>query len=430
VGPLQWLQQHPPEHGRDRQVFLLTDGQVSNLSEVFELCRSLASSTRIFSFGLGAAPSRSLVKGLARITNGQFVFIPPDTSIEAYIGGKLQKTNGCCVTEVRVEWNLGAPVENVPSQLPSVHPDDRAIFYALAGNTPILLTTQSSVEIQTDQSYYRLSITGSDRITNSNQMIERLAAKALILQMEHSHVPQIGPKKVRFEQMGEDDADDSISEVITRTKQQRKQRIIDLSLRYNILSSYTTFIGIEKRYADRDVDTVRREIPIEIFISDQRSRSRHAVNVENGAEYSDASECTSATTTNRFHHARDYSSQTREFHTSEDETNPMIDAKNTVYFLLQKQAADGLWYFVSNSKVIEDLTGKPLAAFQTSETHSSVPLLVTAIIIILLESKFSALCSMWEEMVDRARQRLIDLLNNDWKSLITLFRNIRMTLTK
>ncbi|CAF1304746.1 unnamed protein product [Rotaria sp. Silwood1] len=69
--PLQWLQDHPPEQGQARQIFLLTDGEIANVSQVIDLCRSMSTSTRIFSFGLGGSPSRSLVKGLARATNGR-----------------------------------------------------------------------------------------------------------------------------------------------------------------------------------------------------------------------------------------------------------------------------------------------------------------------------------------------------------------------
>ncbi|CAF4753473.1 unnamed protein product, partial [Rotaria sp. Silwood2] len=85
--PLKHLKNHPPTKGRSRQIFLLTDGEISNTNEVtynmryliivIELCRSMSSNTRIFSFGLGHSPSRSLVKGLARATNGYCVFVPP-----------------------------------------------------------------------------------------------------------------------------------------------------------------------------------------------------------------------------------------------------------------------------------------------------------------------------------------------------------------
>ncbi|CAF2801035.1 unnamed protein product [Rotaria sp. Silwood2] len=55
--PLRWLKKNHPPVGCVRQVFLLTDGEVSNVDQVINLCHEMASSTRIFSFGLGHSAS-------------------------------------------------------------------------------------------------------------------------------------------------------------------------------------------------------------------------------------------------------------------------------------------------------------------------------------------------------------------------------------
>ena len=96
-----------------RQVFLLTDGEISNVDEVLDLCRSMSTSTRIFSFGLGLSPSHSLVKGLARATNGRFVFIPPYTNVDLYVGEQLQKALQPCITNIEIKWNLKTTITNV-----------------------------------------------------------------------------------------------------------------------------------------------------------------------------------------------------------------------------------------------------------------------------------------------------------------------------
>ena len=51
-----------------RQLFVLTDGQVSNTEEVIRLCRDHASTTRVFSVGIGDEVSRHLVQGMAART--------------------------------------------------------------------------------------------------------------------------------------------------------------------------------------------------------------------------------------------------------------------------------------------------------------------------------------------------------------------------
>lgn len=60
LSPLDWLQKNKSSAGCARQIFLLTDGEVSNVDEVTNLCRQMATYTRIFSFGLGHSVSKSL----------------------------------------------------------------------------------------------------------------------------------------------------------------------------------------------------------------------------------------------------------------------------------------------------------------------------------------------------------------------------------
>ncbi|CAF4700933.1 unnamed protein product [Rotaria sp. Silwood1] len=149
--PLKWLEKHPPRKGRVRQIFLLTDGEISNVNEVLDLCRSMATSTRIFSFGLGHSPSRSLVKGLARATNGCFVFIPPNTSVDIHVGEQLQKALQSCISDIQVDWNLGTTVMSTPTRIPPVYANDRLIVYALA-NDPIS-HQQSLIDEEKDETW-------------------------------------------------------------------------------------------------------------------------------------------------------------------------------------------------------------------------------------------------------------------------------------
>jgi von Willebrand factor A domain-containing protein 5 len=132
--PLFWLNDNPPKRGHSRQVFLLTDGEIANVDEVLNLCGSMSESTRIFSFGLGLSPSRSLVKGLARATNGCSVFIPPYTYVDSYVGEQLQKALQPCITDVQIKWNSKATITNVvPTKSPPVYVNDRIIVYAFLG---------------------------------------------------------------------------------------------------------------------------------------------------------------------------------------------------------------------------------------------------------------------------------------------------------
>ena len=248
--PLNWLKENPPIQGRSRQVFLLSDGEISNVDEVLNLCHSMASSTRIFSFGLGHAPSRSLIKGLARTTNGRFVFIPPGTYVDVYVGEQLQKALQPCITNVHIELNVDPTfISTVPTSSPPVFINDRLIVYAVLDNDKLTSFDHDiSLGLYSEQHYLCEAKVNRIPAVSNDGMIARLAAKALILELQHSKLPS----------SNKNDSNESI-----------REKIIEISLKHNILSPYTAFVGIEKRVNASNVDMVLREVPIQISADNQ-----------------------------------------------------------------------------------------------------------------------------------------------------------------
>ncbi|CAF2666752.1 unnamed protein product [Rotaria sp. Silwood2] len=82
---LSCLHEGSPKNNHSRQLSILTDGEIDDVDKVLRLCHTMSNTARIFSFGLGSAPSRSLVKGLARVTNGSYLFIPSNTHVDVAI---------------------------------------------------------------------------------------------------------------------------------------------------------------------------------------------------------------------------------------------------------------------------------------------------------------------------------------------------------
>ncbi|CAF1234364.1 unnamed protein product [Rotaria sp. Silwood1] len=487
TSPLQWIEQHSPNQGRARQIFLLTDGEISNVTEVLDLCRSMALSTRIFSFGLGKSPSRSLVKGLARSTNGRFVFVPPNSSVDVYVGEQLQRALQPCITNIHVNWNLGVNVQTAPKQLPPVYFNDRLIVYALTNDKTIPFDHNSSVELQTEPDHCSIGIAKVNQIPSvtDNETIARLAAKALILELQHAKLPSSTAKKVktgstqtRFQNLVA--SDEEKMEVVS-DEQTTKQRIIELSLKYNILSPHTAFIGIEKRTNASNTDMVLREVPIEISADDQHLfspprmqllsggggairhragygrgggggfRGRGAMNMAVSSQRASNTKCLNVTTSsayetmefdqnllvNRQKSARsslsrrpmqiDAEDYTRESRTIRQNTDvwPSTD-QDIVRYLINKQKFNGLWNL--DDDIIKNLTGKSLAVFQSINPNVDNQILISAIIIIILETRFASFSSLWHGVVQKARQQLIDSVKKDSKNFDTLLNDIRQQL--
>ncbi|CAF1110454.1 unnamed protein product [Adineta ricciae] len=97
--------------------------------------------------------------------------------------------------------------------------------------------------------------------------------------------------------------------------------------------------------------------------------------------------------------------------------------EDIVRYLIDKQNFDGLWSV--DSDIIQKLTGKSLTQFQYSAQKE---LIISAIIIILLETRFSSYSSMCSGIIQKSKKRILDLLNKDQNQFQSLFDGIRQQL--
>ena len=98
--------------GTDRQVFVLTDGQVSNDVQVFDLirqhCSEKAETCRLFCVGIGQNVSRHLVTGMSRAGRGTARFVE-DGSIDTLrvkVLGQLKQSLQPSLDNVSIEWRF------------------------------------------------------------------------------------------------------------------------------------------------------------------------------------------------------------------------------------------------------------------------------------------------------------------------------------
>ena len=64
------------ERKRPRQVFVLTDGEVSNSSECTKSAKKYSSTNSVFSLSICSGAERHLVKGIAKAGQGTAAFTP------------------------------------------------------------------------------------------------------------------------------------------------------------------------------------------------------------------------------------------------------------------------------------------------------------------------------------------------------------------
>ena len=76
--------------GYARQVFVLTDGQISNTEQVISLEQKNNQQSRVFALGLGDSVSHNLVEGLARAGKGTSFFVMENERMEKKVMKQLK----------------------------------------------------------------------------------------------------------------------------------------------------------------------------------------------------------------------------------------------------------------------------------------------------------------------------------------------------
>ena len=103
--PLEAIFNETSISGYSKQIFLLTDGDVSNDHSVIKLVKDHCTKARVFSLGLGSSASRHLVKGVARAGNGTSIFASLNEDLRPKVMTLLKNALMPSLTNVEILWN-------------------------------------------------------------------------------------------------------------------------------------------------------------------------------------------------------------------------------------------------------------------------------------------------------------------------------------
>ncbi|KAM5191383.1 von Willebrand factor A domain-containing protein 5A-like [Mantella aurantiaca] len=241
--PLKKIYQTAGRAEHPRQLFVFTDGEVGNTKQVIDEVQKNAQKHRCFTFGIGEGASTSLIKGMARAGSGTFEFITGKDRMQPKVLRVLRWSLQPPVKDISLTWTLPSRVEaiifsNIPT---AMFQGQRSIVYSqLKGKVEgeaegeVCLQYKFQDEIVKNDLRFLLNLKNVERPT-----IHRLAAKALISELEHGT--------------------ESESEEV-------KKKILETSLQSGVVSSLTAYVAINKDTKTRvEGPAVRRDIPAPSF---------------------------------------------------------------------------------------------------------------------------------------------------------------------
>ena len=225
LAPLQHMYKNmKPTKDRPQQVFLLTDGGVFNTREVIEIVRQHNNDTRVFALGIGHGVSTALVRGVARAGKGKAEFVTKSDQLHAKVISCLDLAMQPFVSELKVHWNIpeGSHIINIPDPLPVIFAGEHLVIYAIFDRDMHAASMSVTLSGKIGNSLFNETVISSDSENMcqiNDYWVHRLASKTQIKILENADTEKVCPET--------------------------KKKIIDFSLATNIVSMYTSFVGVD-----------------------------------------------------------------------------------------------------------------------------------------------------------------------------------------
>jgi hypothetical protein len=230
----------PSKPSHPRQVFVLTDGEITNTEAVFGCIRQHRGTTRVFSFGIGSNPSRHLVLGMARAGDGKAEFVIPGEQLTVKVLRQMEQSLQPSLTNLSVDWHperRDCLFVQAPCRLGTLYPKSRLIVYALFDSCPNgLENARVTLNFNNQPIVLPTFIKYQESSSGTIPLIHTLTARSIIREMEEKCSQFHDDNGVILATCLQYPSDTPDSFV--------KRQIVALGQSYNLASSKTSFVAV------------------------------------------------------------------------------------------------------------------------------------------------------------------------------------------
>uniref|UniRef100_A0A665V1C8 VIT domain-containing protein n=1 Tax=Echeneis naucrates TaxID=173247 RepID=A0A665V1C8_ECHNA len=221
--PLKHIYNQPCIPKQPRQLFVFTDGEVSNTKEVINLVKKNSGSHRCFSFGIGEGASSALINGLAKKGRGHAQFITGADRMQTKVMQSLRFALQPAVVDISIKWDLPKQVSATVLSPPitTLFQGQRSLVYAqLTGKVGPAPSHSEASLCQPSKTQLHFSLKPAE---DTGLTVHRLGARVLIRSLEMEEREDRGEK----------------GEAV-------KEKVVELSVKSGVSSSFTAFIAVNK----------------------------------------------------------------------------------------------------------------------------------------------------------------------------------------
>ena len=231
----------PQDSDFARSVVIITDGYISNESEIYDLINENMGTASFFSFGIGCSVNDYLIKGIAQCGFGEAFTVTDSADAESYAERFRNYIESPLLTGITIDFG-GFEVYDVATATPS-------ILYA---QKPLVLFGKWRGEPSGT-----ITVSGQ---TGSEDYVQEIPISQVAVDTENEAIRYLWAR-TKLDQLtgfGSIRNDDSVKEEITQ-----------LGLDYNMTTPYTSFIAVveEVRNPQGDSKDVNQALPLPLQVS-------------------------------------------------------------------------------------------------------------------------------------------------------------------
>ncbi|XP_015749941.1 PREDICTED: poly [ADP-ribose] polymerase 4-like [Acropora digitifera] len=212
-----------------RNLFLISDGHVTEEETSLNFIRKNCQCDRLFTFGVGSTANRYLLRFMAKAGAGasEFFDSKAKSKWERKVKSQLSKAEQPSLTSVEIAWQQhdsgSRPPIQAPTHLLSTFSGSRQVVYGFVDNC-----TQASLTAEVDGKRLSTIVSTTDLNVTTGKILHQLTAKAVIRDWDEGSLHE---KRTGHEV----------------EKRNRKEFIISISKEFSVTSKFTSFVAIEHR---------------------------------------------------------------------------------------------------------------------------------------------------------------------------------------
>lgn len=243
----------PREEALSRTIVIATDGYVSVEREAFDIIRNNLNRANFFAFGIGSSVNRFLIEGMANAGMGEPLIITKPEQAKKRADKFRQYIQSPVLTQIEAQYMNFDAYDIEPLSIPDVLAERPIIVFGKYRGK-----AKGTIEISgyTGEGHYKKTIDVDEyRPLEENSAIRYLWARHKIQILSDYH------------RLGDPD---------------RKEEVIELGLKYNLLTQFTSFVAIDSEIRNQDGEqtTVKQPLPLPQGVSDYAVGGSNAMSMK------------------------------------------------------------------------------------------------------------------------------------------------------